>query len=845
MDTLTLLAPLSGRLMPLDKVPDPVFAQKMAGDGIALDPISNALLAPCDGEISQLHPGHHTLTLTTNDIEIMIHIGLDTAPLKGEGFLPHVKAGDLVKSGDTLIEFDPDYVATNATSLLTLILVSNSERIAEFHKAAGDVEAGKNVLMELTPVDYTALAAEGIYQPILSELITVPNPSGLHFRPAAVLSSLARGFKSDIRLNRGDEEANAKSVSSIMGLNIGHQDNLRLSASGPDAYEAINILTPAMINGLGEEGATPIQAPASTNLPAIAAPIPRPAPEDPNSISGIMLSPGLAIGHVYQLRPTPQETDEYAADPRLERRRLDQALAQSKLHLEALRARLRAESNPGQAALFAAQVELMDDAELLDMAYGAIYRGKSATFAWRAATHAQAARLQKLDNELLVGRAADLHEVGTRVANELATPALEEPPLPVGSILIAEDISAAALTNLDRAKVQGIATVLGGPISAAARVARSLNIPAAGGIEARALDIPNGTSIIIDGSAASLHLNPSAEDVAAVNSRLQERETQRRANLELAYKSAVTIDGEQILVYAAISRLEEAREAMTGGCDGIGLLRTEHLFSDRRTVPSEDSQTAEYARIAMTLPVQKPLTIRTLDITSRIPLPFLPLAPEPNPALGLRGIRSTFDQPQILRKQSRAALRASVDSGRKLQLLLPMIATLDHWRTAKELIIAEQGKLEIDPIPIGLLVQVPATAVLAEQFAREVDFFTVDTDDLAQYSLAMDHSNPQLAAQLDPLNPALLKLIDTALQGARAHNKPLAISGVLANDPLAIPILIGLGAKELSVVATAVPNIKSQIRALNMAVCRELAQKALSLATAVEVRGIVKGSRNN
>ena len=723
-------------------------------------------------------------------------------------------------------------------SLLTMITIKNSDRIGEFHKAAGSILAGTQVLMELTLADFAALAAAGIYKPILSERITLPNAAGIHFRPAAVLSSLARGFLSAIEIERGGDEANAKSVSSIMALNIRHQDQVRLSAAGPDAYEAINILTPAIINGLGEAGATPIQAPASTILPAIAAPLPRPTAASPNRISGISASPGTAAGQVFQLRHMPPEVEENALDPLRERRSLDRALDQTKLHLEALRSRCQAESEPGQAALIAAQNELLDDAELLAIAYGGINRGMSAPFAWLTASGIQAARLEKLDNELLAGRAADLRAAGARVANVL--PGVEHPALqlPAGAILIAEDIPAAMLPDLARAGVQAIITVLGGPTTGTAIAARALNMPAIAGIETRALQIASGTSVIANGSSGDLLLNPAAEDVAAIAAHKQEEQEQRGLDLAVAQGPAGPSGGETLLVTAIASDLEEARAAMTRGSDGIGLLLTESLFRDQRTIPSEDEQTAVYSRIALSLPPQKVLTIRTLDSSSLEQLPFLPLAPEPNPALGLRGIRAAFGQPQILRKQCRAVLRASVEANRQLRLLLPMIGSLDEWRAAAALIAVEQNKLEIAPIPVGLLIQTPASALMAGQFAREADFLTIDSSDLAQYTLAKDHSNPHLAAQIDPLSPAVLKLIETAVRGAQEQDTPIALCGALAADPLAIPILIGLGITELVVHAAAVPTIKAHIRAQELETCRQLAQHALSLATAAEVRAL-------
>lgn len=825
--------------MPIESVPDPVFAQKMTGDGLALDPVSNTLLAPCNGQITQIHKGQHELTISNSQIDIVMHIGLNTAVLNGEGFLAHVAAGDKVYAGQKLIEFDPDYVAAHASSLLTVILITNTERVDNFYKAAGDVQAGKDVLMELALVDSAALAAAGIYKPISSEIIVVPNHSGLHFRPAAVLSSLCRGFMSDIMLRKGAQEANARSVSSIMGLDIRHNDEVRLSASGPDAYEAISVLTPAIINGLGEEGSTPIQAPASTILPAIAAPASKPRSSDPQVIKGLPAAAGLAVGFAYQYRPSLAEVVETAQDSVLERKRLDQALRQSKLHLEALRSRTQAEADPGQAALIAAQHELLDDPELLQLAYSSIERGQSAEFAWLAAINAQAVHLDRLQNEPLAVRAADLRATGRRMANRLHEAAAQDSNIPPGSILIAEDIPAAHLATIEASQALGLVTVLGSAYSETSARSRALSIPAVVGAETRALEISNGTAVILDGQQGTLQLNPTAEAITAANSQIEELEDQRHQQLASAFEAAASIDGHPLSVQAAVSTVQETQKAMQRGADGICWLATEHLFYSRRTPPTEDEQTIAYIDAAKAVSPDKALIIRTLDVSSQRRLPYLPQAPEPNPALGLQGISFTLDQPHLLRKQCRAIMRAAADTGQPLKILLPRLESVAQWHIVRDLINIEQEKMEIEAVPVGLLIQSPAAAVSTGQLARDADFLVLETDDLAQYSMAMDRHHPMFGLRLDALEPAVLRIIHLAAQGAAAQGKPLTVYGAVSSDPQAIPLLVGLGVSGFDVSPTAVPAVKAHIRSLNRQQCQELAQEALRLETAVQVRELV------
>ncbi len=334
--TIRLKAPLSGHLIPIERVPDPVFAQKMVGDGISLDPVSQRLLSPCDGTIVQVHSAGHAVTLATSGgVEVMIHIGLDTVQLKGQGFTPKVKAGAIVVTGDLLIEFDADYVATHAKSLLTQIVITSMDRVTALAPRSGSVTAGHDLILEFRLAGAPAATEAVAGTTVASDAILVPNPTGLHARPAAVLANLAKKFKADIRLRRGQDEANAKSVVGIMGLEVGYGDKVNLIAQGPDAAEAIALLLPALTRGLGDEGTVPAPAPASMMVPEAAAPAPRPRSSDVNLLLGVAAAPGLAVGRVFQVRHEEIEVPERAEDPYRERRRLDEAIEQAKLQLEA------------------------------------------------------------------------------------------------------------------------------------------------------------------------------------------------------------------------------------------------------------------------------------------------------------------------------------------------------------------------------------------------------------------------------------------------------------------------------------------------------------------------------
>ncbi|MBS1221571.1 MAG: phosphoenolpyruvate--protein phosphotransferase, partial [Proteobacteria bacterium] len=836
MTRITLTAPLSGPLVPLERVPDPVFAQKMVGDGISIDPLDQCLRAPCDGQIVQLHPAGHAVTVTTpQGIEVLMHIGLDTVGLKGSGFTPKVKAGDSVKTGDALIDFDADYVATHAKSLLTQIVITNSERVAAFAPRSGAVTAGQDIILELTLAGAQAEEAAESVKTVTSEAIVIPNATGLHARPAAVLANLAKKFKADLRLQKGDRAANAKSVVAIMGLEIGYGDKVTLIARGDDADAAVETLTPLLWEGLGDEGCKPAPAPASVEVAASAAPAPRPRSEDPNLLIGVAASPGLAVGEVFQVRHQEIQINEIAAgDPQQERDRLDDAVNQAKVQLEALQARLHGQRAADKAAIFAAHQELLDDPDLVDIAHSALAKGKSAEFAWHRAFSTHADRLASLRNELLAARANDLRDVGRRVLTLLtgAEPEHQEPPF--NAILVAEELTPSDTASMDRARVRGFCTTLGGATSHVAILARSLDIPAVAGIEPRALELPNGAPVILDGGKGTLRLNPTPEDIARIRETQERLAVRRQAEMAVAHEPAITLDGHRMEVVGNIGGLAEAEQIAGLGGEGVGLLRSEFLFLERSTAPNEDEQFETYKAIAEALGPDRPLIIRTLDVGGDKPLIYLPIPKEENPFLGERGLRIGLDRPEILRTQLRAILRAAAFG--KVRVMFPMVGLLSELRDAKAMLEEERQRLGAKPIETGIMVEIPAAAIMAAQFAREADFFSIGTNDLTQYTLAMDRGHPKLAPKVDGLNPSVLRLIAWTVEAAHAQGKWVGVCGGIASDPQAVPLLIGLGVDELSVSLPTIPSIKAQIRTLWLHECQELARRALTLETAAEVR---------
>jgi len=831
-------APLTGSLMSIERVPDPVFSQKMVGDGISIDPLTQVLVAPCSGEVIQLHAASHAITILSSvGVEVMMHIGLDTVNLKGSGFTPKVKEGDHVNIGDLLIEFDADFVAIHAKSLLTQIVITNSEKVSEFIPSAGHVNAGEDTILELILVDSMNDKSVVTGKLVTSEAILIPNPTGLHARPAAVLANLAKQFKADISLQRGEQKSNAKSVVSIMGMGIVQGDKIIIAAKGEDSEQALDTIVPQIRKGLGDEGCKPAPAPATTVLSKDAIPPPKKRSGDPNLLLGVSASPGLATGNIFQVRHEEIQITEEAQNPNDERRRIDKALEQAKIQLEALQAKLLGQSNPAKAAIFAAHQELLEDPDLLDITESAIAKGKNAEFAWKKAFDTHANHLASLKNQILAERANDLRDVGQRVLRILTGMTEEEMAIPDHSILIAEDLTPSDTANLDSSKVLGFCTVAGGASSHVAIIARSMDIPAVAGIEPQAMDIENGTTAILDGSKGTLRINPTEEERQRILTLKKKMAKKRKQEFESALEPAITTDGHRVEVAANIGEVKDAAETVKVGGEAVGLLRSEFLFMDRLSPPDEKEQVDVYTEIIKTLGPERPLIIRTLDVGGDKPLSYLPISQEENPFLGERGIRIGLDRPEILRTQIRAILKAGEHG--KMRMMFPMIATLPEIRSAKMILKEEQDKLNLNNVDLGIMVEVPSVAMMAEQFAKEVDFFSIGTNDLTQYTLAMDRGHPKLAHQVDALNPAVLRLIARTVEGAHKHKKWVGICGGVAGDPQAVPILVGLGVDELSVSVPVIPSVKAQIREYSLEECKKLATKALQMDTSSQVRTLV------
>jgi multiphosphoryl transfer protein len=464
-------------------------------------------------------------------------------------------------------------------------------------------------------------------------------------------------------------------------------------------------------------------------------------------------------------------------------------------------------------------------------------RGRNAAQAWHEAAESVAAEYRSLDDEYLGARAEDLAGVARQVVAELvggeAAAAVVEP-----GIVVAADLTPADTASLDRELVRGIATAHGGPTSHSAILARSLGIPAAVGLGERLLAVPDGAPLALDGDAGAVVVDPAEELVRDYERRSAEHEEAARRARASAQQPAQTQDGRRIEVVANVGSPEDVDAAVGSGAEGVGLLRTEFLFLERDSLPTEDEQYAAYADMAERLQ-GRPMILRTLDVGADKPLPYLPRRAEANPFLGVRGIRLGLAQPELLETQLRAALR--VAALHPLKVMFPMVTTLAEYHQAVSVLDRAREQLggAAGQLEVGIMVEVPAAALAAEAFAPEVDFFSIGTNDLVQYTMAAERGNDAVAGLADGLHPAVLRLIRGVAEAAEAQGKWVGVCGELGADLPAVPVLVGLGVSELSVNPPAIPATKEAVRQVDTGAAATLVDEALRLSSAADVRALV------
>ncbi len=556
---------------------------------------------------------------------------------------------------------------------------------------------------------------------------------------------------------------------------------------------------------------------------------------------GIAASDGIAIGTAFVYRPEVPETEARTVeDPEAEQKRFTEAAEKVASHLEELRNHVSSTIDDEQAEIFEMQREFLDDpsfvGEIKELITSESIDAVSAT---KRVTQDLVAEFQTIEDEYFLQRADDIRDVSTRLIRSLLgleDAALSE--LPEESIIVARDLSPSDTAMMDVDKTLALCTETGSATSHTAIISRSLGVPSVVGV-GELENLEGEQKVIVDGTAGRLIIDPDEETLEAYRRKQEEWQAERNRIMAQAAEPVNTRDGVHVEVVANAGSPAEARRAKELGAEGIGLLRTEFLFLDRETLPDEDEQYEMYREVIEPFD-DGPVVVRTLDVGGDKNVPSISMPQEQNPFLGRRGIRLSLSQPEMFRTQLRAILRAAV--GHNVKIMFPLVATLGDFEGGRKQVerakqeLTERGVEFNDGCELGIMVEVPSAAVNAAQLARHVDFFSIGTNDLTQYTLAVDRTNELVADLADPFDPGVLNLISRTIDAAHEAGKWAGMCGEMAGDPRALPLLLGLGLDEFSMAGGRVPKAKAGLRGLSSAELREPARNALGLATAQEVR---------
>ena len=561
-------------------------------------------------------------------------------------------------------------------------------------------------------------------------------------------------------------------------------------------------------------------------------------------IQGIPASPGIVVGYVHLLRwdlpDVPQRiiADEHVKD---EIARLQDALAKARERLRFLRARVETTAGPEEAAIFDVQLSILEDGELVRGAQELIRQNIAAEKAFDLVMLEWRTRFSRHSSQMLRERVSDLTDVHIRVLSILLDLPDHDPvDLPPGAnaILVTHDLTPSLTVQLERHSIVAIATDAGTRTSHVAILARSLGLPAVVGLRTATAELHGGERVVLDGSTGMLAINPTDEEIAAYHERQREEEIAEAALADMAALEAITLDGVRVTLRANVDFPEEAEAAARSGAEGVGLMRTEFLVVGRATMPDEDEQYRAYRRVIEAF-AGKPVVIRTFDIGGdKLPMSGFPS--EANPFLGWRAIRMCLDQPEMFKTQLRALLRAAVHGD--LRIMLPLVITLDEVTAARKLLDESAAELQargvehrID-VPLGVMIETPAAAVASDTLTHDVDFFSIGTNDLVQYTLAVDRGNTNLAPRFTPLHPAVLRLIKRTVEVAELGDIDVAVCGEMASQPLMAFALLGLGVRQMSVSPRSVPLVKRIVRSVTAAHAKLAASAALRALTAEQAR---------
>jgi phosphocarrier protein FPr len=670
-------------------------------------------------------------------------------------------------------------------------------------------------------------------------ILTIHNLHGLHARPAAQFVSTAARFKAHVTVRNVTQSVgpiNAKSINQIatLGARQGHQ--IGIAADGLDADDALAALESLVIDNFGESETAPETSSQPDQMPV--------APVIDGELAGIPVSPGVAIGPVAVYRLADIEVETITVDdPHAEWLRLQAALKQARAEIHTLHNQALAYTGSYEAAIFEAHLLFLDDPALVDDTLLRLKTQKiNAEAAWQATIRAMMDTYRHLDDPYMQARAADVADVGQRVLRVLTGTVPPVVELTEPSILVATDLTPSDTAQLDPRMVLAICTELGSATSHSAILARAMGIPAVLGLGGAIAALTPGMQVGVDGQRGRIWLEPDDAQIANLQARRQAWLDEQLAARAFSHTPGQTRDGKLVEVVANIGGPQDVKAALDAGAEGVGLFRTEFLYLERTIAPTEAEQVAIYRQLGEAMG-DRPIVFRTLDIGGDKPLPYMHVPAEENPFLGWRGIRLMLDKTDMFKTQLRAILKAS--PGHNFKIMFPMVSIVAEIQAARALLAEVQAELRQagipfdDTIEVGIMIEVPSAVAVADQLAAEVDFFSIGTNDLSQYTMAADRTNPYVAALPNAFQPAVLRLIRQTINAAHEAGIWVGLCGEFAGHQLAMPILLGLGLDEFSMSAPSIPLIKQALSKLTIAEAQSIAAEALTLTSADAVQAYV------
>ena len=762
--------------------------------------------------------------------------------------LPEEKRNKIALSNAPLVEGAIAAVVASAQGLNLEEVKSAAEKVLSIPKLVE--ESSKENEPDVTEIKEN----KEVKADIFSEEVVVPNPVGLHARPASLFVQEASKFKSRITLQNISANKPPVDAKSMMEVAFGgtarQGEKVLITAQGEDAEQAIKALKELVESGFGEMNVekpdTKVVEQEVLDKKNFEEQSIAKKEINENSevkeLSGIPASPGYVVAPAFLFSEATFDIEKKSVeDVKQEIERVESAISKALIEIDGIRKKVEESGNKSEAQIFEFHKMILQDEKLISEIRERILKEKvNAEYVVKEVFEEWKVRFEQLEDPYMKLRSADIKDIGDRVISILtgktkrSISSFAEPV-----ILIAKDLSPSDTALLDKSKVKGIVTAFGGATSHTSILAKMWGIPAVVGVGLKILEVPSGTFVAIDGVNGKIIINPKNDLRIEFESKEKERIAHENEIILHAAEPAITKDGKRVEVVANIGDIPSAYDAIKYGAEGVGLLRTEVLYLERQNAPDEEEQYNFYKQVAEIIG-KRPLVIRTADIGGDKPLPYLKFPKEDNPFLGLRAVRLYFEQPRLFITQIKAILRAAI--GFDFRVMIPMVSSVDEVVRVRDLInqakdeLYKEGKEYNDKIEVGIMVEIPSAAILADKFIEEVDFFSIGSNDLTQYTLAVDRGNESVANYYQPFSPALFRLFKMVIDAAHSQGKWAGLCGELAGQKEAVPGLLGLGLDEFSMSPRSIPEIKALIRKINYEKTKELAEEILLAKNEKEVK---------